>query len=88
MLYNVTLVSAIQQRESAIGDTCVPTLPPLPHPPLQAVTGQQAELAGHTVNPDCFTCGDACVSPLRSPFVPPLLPTSVLYVCVSILPCK
>ena len=98
MLYNVLLVSAVKQSESAIGihiSTYPFSLVSPSHPPYPTtlVTKHRADLpvlCGCFPIDICFTFGTVHMSVLLSHFIPayPSLPhcvlKSILYVCVFI----
>ena len=92
LLYNIVLVSAIHQNESAI---VVLMSPPSNLPPLWMVTEHWwAPWVIEQIPPGiCFTCGSVYISMLLSPFIPPSpslsrVHMSVLHVCISIAALK
>ena len=91
MLYNIVLVSAIQQGESAVSIYTSPpsSSPPLPTPPLEVVTEYRLELSVlYSSFPLAiyFTHGYVYVSVLLFWFIPPSPSRTVykssLYVCI------
>ena len=80
MLYKAALLSAVQQRESAV-DVGVP-LPLGPHSPcgllLRVIAEHRAPCASQRPPARArFTPGSVCTSVLLSPLVPPFLPHAV-----------
>ena len=97
LLYNIMLVSAMHQHESAIGIHMSPpswnSLPlPTPSHPLDCQRAQFESWVMQPVPAGCLICGSVRVSVLLAPFVPPSPPprphlpqahTSALCVCIS-----
>ena len=95
MLYNVVLVSAVQQCESAIIYTYPLPLEPLSHSTLirPSRLSQSTSWASYIIQhllTSCFTYDNAYVSMLHSQFVPPsqLFQIAELFKILKMMPLK